>query len=76
MATVTEEKPRSTDHERRHRSVHTETDETVGSSRAESVEIEELPPRARRMVPSGRRPEDRGPERPMFPFFPLFDIFR
>jgi hypothetical protein len=74
--TATEEKPRLTDHERQYRSVHTEPDETVGSSRPESVEIEEVPPRARRMVPRGRRPEDRGPERPMFPFFPLFDIFR
>jgi hypothetical protein len=74
-----EEKPRFTGHDRkdidRHRSVHTETDVTVGSSRPESVEVEELPPRVRRMPPPERRyrdvePEDRGP------VFPLFDIFR
>jgi hypothetical protein len=91
--TATEEKPRSTDHEReavhkdidRRRSVHTETDVTVGSStRPESVEIEELPPRVRRMSPPVRRyryfePEDRGPvvvEPSERPVFPLFDIFR
>jgi hypothetical protein len=94
--TTTEEEPRSTDHERRavhkdidkHRSVHTETDETVGSSRPESVEIEELPPRAGRMGPPVRRYRhsetgdggpvvvDPGERRPAFPLFPLFDIFR
>jgi len=91
-ATETEEKPRFTDRERqpvhkdidRRRSVGTETDVTVGSSRPESVEIEELPPRARRMVPPVRRyryfePEDRGPvvgDPGGRPVFPLFDIFR
>jgi hypothetical protein len=63
-----------------------ETDVTVGSSGPDSVEVEDVPPRARRMAPPVRRyryfePEDRGPEvappgpPPVFPF-PLFDFFR
>jgi hypothetical protein len=86
-ARATEERPRFTDRERdRRRSVETETDVTVGASRRDPDEVEELPPGARRIGPSVRRyrdvePEDRGrvviepPERP-HSLFPLFDIFR
>jgi hypothetical protein len=86
-ARATEEKPRFTDRERdRRRSVETETDVTVGASRREPDDVEELPPGARRLGPPVRRyrdiePEDRGrvviepAERPRS-LFPLFDIFR
>jgi hypothetical protein len=87
---TTDEKPMLTDHEGhadrrevdRHRSADRETDVTVGSSRSEPVEVEELPSKSRRTVTrtyTVRRyryvePEDRGPEERSV--FPLFDIFR
>jgi hypothetical protein len=86
-ARATEERPRFSEHEHdRRRSVETETNVTVGISRRDPDEVEELPPGARRIGPSVRRyreiePEDRGrvviepAERPRS-LFPLFDIFR
>ncbi|HEY4403788.1 MAG TPA: DUF1236 domain-containing protein [Xanthobacteraceae bacterium] len=86
--TTRTERRRVTDHERqkdsdRQRPVDRDTDLTVGSSRSETVEVEEAPPRTRRMAPAHRyryfEPDDRGPvvvdPRPRS-VFPLFDIFR
>jgi hypothetical protein len=92
--TRTERKRITTDHERQARKdgerhpldrnpVERETDVTVGSSRPESVEVEEVPPPVRRLAPPMRRYryfEDRGPEEagPVGPppLFPLFGLFR
>jgi hypothetical protein len=70
--TDTEEKPRATERETtRRRSAHTETDVTVGASRRDIDEREELPPRDRDLGPPVRKRFEHN-EGPPFPFSLFF----
>jgi hypothetical protein len=70
--TVTEEKPRRMERETMRRGpTHTETDVTVGTSRREIEELDEPPPRERRIGPPVRERFERD-EGPPFPFSLFF----